>query len=77
MTTTLKRVIGLLLWTGSYAVLTVLLVGCGGGTEREAQPAPPATTATTATTIACTAEVEPSGSDELAYGAAALRDLRS
>ena len=76
MTTTLKRVIGLLLGTGSYAVLTVLLVGCGGGSATEAQPAPPATTATAPKTIACTAGVEPHGSDELAYGAAALRDLR-
>ena len=38
MTTTLKRVIGLLLGTGSYAVLTVLLAGCGGG-ERRRGPA--------------------------------------
>ncbi len=76
MTTTLKRVIGLWLGTGSYAVLTVLLAGCGGESAMKTQPAPPATTATTATTIACTAEVEPYGSDELAYGAGALRDLR-
>ena len=57
-------------------MLTVLLAGCGGGSAAETQPAPPATTAATATTIACTAEVEPYGSDELAYGAGALRDLR-
>ena len=75
MTTTLKRVIGLLLGTGSYALLTVLLAGCGGSAT-ETQPAPPATTAATTTTAACTAEVEPYGSDELAYGAGALRDLR-
>ena len=76
MTTTLKRVIGLLLGTGSYALLTVLLVGCGGGSAAEAQPSPAATTATAPTTIACTAGVEPHGSAELAYGAAARRDLR-
>ena len=73
MTTTLKRVIGLLFGTGSYALLTLLLAGCGGGGATEAQPA---TTAATATTIACTAGVEPHGTDELAYGAAARRDLR-
>ena len=76
MTTTLKRVTGFLLGTGSYALLTVLLAGCGGGSATETQPTPPAATAVTTTTIACTAEVEPQGSDELAYGAAALRNLR-
>jgi len=59
MTTTLKRVIGLLLGTGSYALLTVLLAGCGGGSATETQqPAPPATTAATETTVACAVEVE-------------------
>jgi hypothetical protein len=76
MTTTLKRVSGLLLGTGSYGVLTVLLASCGGGGATEAQPVPPATTAAIATTIACTADVQPLVSDELAYGAAARRDLR-
>lgn len=74
MTTTLKRVIGLLLGTGSYALLTVLLAGCGGGSAEQAPPAPAAPITTT--TIACSAAVEPQGSDELAYGASARRDLR-
>jgi hypothetical protein len=75
MTTTLKRVIGLLLGTGSYALLTVLLAGCGGGSTAEA-PQPTATATAAATTTACAAGVEPQGSDELSYGAAARRDLR-
>ncbi len=76
MTTTLKRVIGLLLGTGSYALLTVLLAGCGGGSSAEPQPPPTTTTAATTTTAGCAAGVEPVGSDELAFGAAARRDLR-
>src|SRR5688500_18641238 len=64
MTTTLKRVIGRLLGTGSYVVLTVLLAGCGGGTDQTAPAvAAPTTAATTAQTMApCTAAVEPLGS---------------
>jgi hypothetical protein len=77
MTTTLKRVIGLLLGTGSYTVLTVLLAGCGGGSADEAAPMPAAPITTVATTApSCSAAVEPQGSDELAYGAAARRALR-
>src|SRR5687767_6943430 len=80
MTTTLKRVIGLLLGTGSYAVLTVLLAGCGGGNAEEAAPpTPPVTitvTTTVTTTAACAVGVEPQGSDELAYAAYARRHLR-
>jgi hypothetical protein len=81
MTTTLKRVIGLLLGTGSYAVLTVLLAGCGGGSAEEAEPPPtPPVTITVTTTVttppACAVAVEPQGSDELAYAAYARRDLR-
>src|ERR671913_527779 len=84
MTTTLKRVIGLLLVTGSYAVLTVLLAGCGGGGSDEGPPvaAPPRTVTVTTTVTrtetmpACAAAVEPLGTESLAYGAAARRDLR-
>ena len=77
MTTTLKRVIGPLLGTGSYAVLTVLLAGCGGGNDeatRTTRPAPPPTVAPT--TTGCATVVERVGSDALAYGAAARHDLR-
>lgn len=76
MTTTLKRVIGHLLVTGSYALLTVLLTGCGGGSFDEPPPAAAPITTTAATTIGCAAAVEPQGSDTLAYGAAARRALR-
>ncbi len=77
MTTTLKRVIGLLLGTSSYALLTVLLAGCGGGSAEEAPPVPAAPiTAATTSSPACSAAVEAQGSDELAYGAAARRALR-
>src|ERR687897_2658378 len=86
MTTTLERVIGRRLRTGSYVLLTVLLVGCGGGPTDEPPPAAPkATTATTTTTptttaatttIACAPAVEPQGTASLAYAAAANRDLR-
>ena len=86
MTTTLERVIGRRLRTGSYVLLTVLLVGCGGGPTDEPPPAaaPKATTATTTTptttaattTIACAPAVEPQGTASLAYAAAANRDLR-
>ena len=80
MTTTLKRVIGLLLGTGSYALLTVLLAGCGGGAADEPAPLVVQTATTTATATAtaprCAAAVESQGSDALAYGAAARRDLR-
>ena len=73
MTTTLKRVIGLLLGTGSYALLTLLLAGAAAVAPprrsrqrprppRRRSPAPP--------------ESSPDGTDELAYGAAARRDLR-
>lgn len=72
MTTTLRRVIGLRLRTVSYAVLTVLLAGCGGGGADETPPA----AAPITTTPGCAAAVEPQGSDGLAYGAAARRDLR-
>ena len=77
MTTTLERVIGRRLRTGSYALLTVLLTGCGSGSPDEPSPAaaPKPTTATT-TTAACTPAVEPQGTDSLAYAAAANRDLR-
>jgi hypothetical protein len=84
MTTTLKRVIGRLLRTGSYGVLTVLLAGCGGGSDETAPAVAPATTApattaptTTAPITPCAAGVEPVGSEALAYGAAARRDLRA
>ncbi len=72
MTTTLRRVIGLRLRTVSYGVLTVLLAGCGGGGADETPPA----AAPITTTPGCAAAVEPQGSDGLAYGAAARRDLR-
>ncbi len=84
MTTTLKRVIGLLLGTGSYALLTVLLAGCGGGSSEEASRPPAApmtvtvttTVTTTVTATPCEAAVERRVSDTLAYGAAARRKLR-
>ena len=80
MTTTLKRVIGLLLGTGSYVVLTVLLASCGGGSSEETSRPPAApitvTVTTTVTAAPCAAAVEPQGSDALAYGAAARRALR-
>ena len=68
----------------SYAVLTVLLAGCGGGSTDEGSPvAAPPTTVTVTTTVtttetmpACAAAVEPQGTRSLAYGAAARRDLR-
>ena len=72
MTTTLKRVTGRLVWTVSYALLTVLLAACGGGGAEEA---PPVAAAPVTTTTACAVAVEPQGSDRLAYGAAARRDL--
>ena len=77
MTTTLERVIGRRLRTGSYALLTVLLAGCGAGSPDEPPPAaaPKVTTAAT-TTAACTPAVEPRVTDSLAYAAAAKRDLR-
>jgi hypothetical protein len=73
MTTTLKRVTGRLRWTVSYALLTVLLAGCGGGAD-EVPPA--AAPMTTMSTTGCPVGIEPQGSDTLAYGAAARRDLR-
>src|SRR5687767_1946385 len=87
MTTTLERVIGPRLRTSSYALLTVLLAGCGGGSPDEPSPAaaPKPTTAiaatTTATTVtattpACVPAVERQGTGSLAYAAAARRDLR-
>jgi L,D-transpeptidase catalytic domain len=81
MTTTHKRVIGRLVGTVSYALLTVVLAGCGGGNDEAAPTAPPTvrTTVTTTvepTTTGCAAVVERVGSDALAYGAAARRDLR-
>ena len=77
MTTTLKRVTGRLVWAVSYALLTVLAVGCGSGTAEQAPPTPstPASPPV-ATAPACAAGVEPQGSGTLAYGAAARRDLR-
>jgi hypothetical protein len=65
---------------GSYALLTVLLAGCGGEAREEPPPVaePAATTAatTTETTTPCATAVEPQGSDSLAYGAGALHALR-
>jgi hypothetical protein len=76
MTTTLKRVIGPFLGTGSYALLTVLLAGCGGNDEAARTTPPTVTPTVVQTTTTCAAVVERVGSDVLAYGAAARHDLR-